>query len=96
MFNLKAANNQVILTSETYSTKAGVLSGIASVKQNAPNDSRYERKKAKDDSAYFVLKAVNAEPIGKSEMYSSTSKMEAGIASVKTNAPTAPVKDLTK
>jgi hypothetical protein len=43
-----------------------------------------------------VLKAVNAEPIGKSEMYSSTSKMEAGIASVKTNAPTAPVKDLTK
>jgi len=41
------------------------------------------------------LTATNGETIGKSEMYSSASAMETGIASVKTNAPTATVKDLT-
>ena len=95
MFNLKAGNHEVILTSETYSSKSGAQTGIGSVKTNAPNDSQYERKKAKDDSPYFVLKATNNEPIGKSEMYSSASAMESGIASVKTNAPSATVKDLT-
>jgi uncharacterized protein YegP (UPF0339 family) len=94
-FNLKAGNNQVILSSEQYETKAAATSGIESVRANAPDDARYERKTAKDGSPYFVLKAKNGEPIGKSEMYSSTSAMENGIASVKTNAPTAKVVDQT-
>jgi uncharacterized protein YegP (UPF0339 family) len=37
MFNLKAANHQVIGTSETYKTEASRDGGIASVKANAPN-----------------------------------------------------------
>ncbi|MBC7702433.1 MAG: YegP family protein [Rhodoferax sp.] len=94
MFNLKAGNHEVILTSERYVAKVSALSGIASVKVNAPTDSRYERKTASDTSPYFVLKAANGEVIGKSEMYSSTSAMENGIASVKANAPEAVVKDL--
>jgi uncharacterized protein YegP (UPF0339 family) len=94
-FNLKAANNQVVLTSETYSSKASAQGGIDSVKKNAPNDAQYERKTAKDNSPYFVLKATNGETIGRSEMYSSASAMENGIASVKANAPSATVKDLT-
>jgi len=94
-FNLKAANHQVILTSEVYTGKPAAEGGIASVKKNAPDDSRYERKTAKDGSPYFVLTATNAQTIGKSEMYSSASAMENGIASVKANAPTATVKDLT-
>ncbi|MDB5619565.1 YegP family protein [Tardiphaga sp.] len=36
MFNLKAANGQVIGTSETYSSAAARDNGIASVKTNAP------------------------------------------------------------
>lgn len=94
-FNLKAANSQVILTSETYTTKDSAENGISSVKKNAPDDARYERKVAKDNSPYFVLTATNGQTIGKSEMYSSASAMENGIASVKANAPTAPTKDLT-
>ena len=34
-FNLKAANGQVIATSESYTTKAAALNGIESVKTNA-------------------------------------------------------------
>ncbi len=36
MFNLKAANAQVVGTSETYKTEAARDNGIASVKSNAP------------------------------------------------------------
>ena len=41
MFNLKAANHEVILTSERYTSKASALEGIASVRQNSPVDARY-------------------------------------------------------
>ncbi len=35
-FRLKAANGEVIATSEAYSSKDGCVSGIESVKKNAP------------------------------------------------------------
>lgn len=94
-FSLKAGNNQVILTSQSYKTKQSALTGIASVQNNATDDGRYQRKTAKDDSPYFTLVAANGEVLGRSEMYSSVGAMETGIASVKTNAPSAAVKDLT-
>lgn len=85
-FNLKASNGQIVLTSEKYETRASAVKGIESVKKNASNDARFERKKGKDGSAYFVLKASNGEPLGRSEMYKSNSSMENGIASVAKNA----------
>ncbi len=92
-FNLKASNGQIILTSEAYESRAAAVKGITSVKKNAGNDKRFERKTAKDGSPYFVMKAANGEPIGKSEMYSKKASMENGIASVGKNAPDAPVVD---
>ncbi|MBN9153598.1 MAG: YegP family protein [Microbacterium sp.] len=35
-FRLKASNGQVIATGEGYSSKAGALNGIESIKTNAP------------------------------------------------------------
>lgn len=95
MFNLKAANGEMILTSELYAERGSAEHGIESVKTNAPDDGRYERKNSKGGAPYFVLKAANGEIIGKSEMYSSLSAMEGGIASVKKNAPVARVDDTT-
>ena len=92
-FNLKASNGQIILTSEAYDSRASAVKGIASVKKNAGNDKRFERKTAKDGSPYFVLKAANGEPIGKSEMYKSTKSMENGVASVAKHAPDSPTVD---
>ena len=85
-FNLKASNGQIILTSEKYESRASAIKGIESVKKNAATDARFERKKGKDGSPYFVLKASNGEPLGRSEMYKSASSMENGIASVTKNA----------
>jgi len=93
-FSLKAGNHEVILTSQTYANKADALGGIESVRQNAPMASRFERKTAKDDSAYFVLLASNGQTLGRSEMYTSTSAMENGIKSVMTNGVSTFVKGL--
>ena len=90
-FNLKATNGQVILTSQGYSTKAACLNGIESVKRNAAIDERFEVKVAKNGKPYFNLKASNGQVIGASQMYASEVTMNGGIASVKRNAPDAPV-----
>jgi len=95
MFNLKAANGEVILTSEAYKSREGALNGIESVKTNSPVDGQYERKTSTASQPYFVLKAKNHESIGKSEMYSSESAMEKGIESVKKNGPAATLHDIT-
>jgi uncharacterized protein YegP (UPF0339 family) len=96
MFNLKAGNGEVILTSELYRQKQSAIVGIDSVKANAGDDTRYERKTAKDGQAFFVLMATNGQIIGKSEMYSSASAMENGIQSAKKNGPVATIQDTTK
>lgn len=92
-FNLKAANGQVILSSEGYSSKAGCQNGIESVRKNAQNDSKFERLTAKDGRSYFNLKATNGQIIGSSQMYESDNGMEKGIESVKNNAPNASVEE---
>lgn len=95
MFNLKAGNGEVILTSERYTSKNGAKNGIESVQTNSPKDERYERKTSTSVQPYFVLKAANGEVIGRSEMYSSASAMENGIESVKRNGPTTDIRDET-
>lgn len=94
-FRLRARNGQVILSSEGYSSKSGCKNGIESVKKNAPQDGRYQRKTSSNDKYYFVLVAGNNEPIGRSEMYERTQSRDNGIDAVKRVAPDAPVDDLT-
>ena len=94
-FNLKASNGQIILTSEGYTQKAGCMNGIESVKKNAADDARFERKTSVNGKFFFNLKATNGQVIGTSEMYESEASRENGIASVKKNAPDAAIDDKT-
>lgn len=94
-FNLKASNGEVILTSEGYTTKANCEKGIASVKKNSTDDSKYDKKESKNGKWYFNLKATNGQIIGTSEMYESEKSRNNGIESVKKNAPDAKIEDLT-
>lgn len=93
MFNLKAGNGQVILSSQLYASKPSAIDGVESVRKNAADDANYDRRTAKDGSPYFVLLAANKQEIGRSEMYSGTAAMENGIASVKKNAPDAKIEE---
>ena len=93
-FNLKATNGQVILSSEGYTTKSACLNGIDSVKKNAGDITRYEKKVAKNGKPFFNLKASNGQIIGASQMYANEKNCENGIASVMKNAPDAPVVEI--
>ena len=94
-YRLRSANNEIILSGEGYTTKQSCLNGVSSVKNNAPYDSRYERRVSTNNKYYFVLKAANGEIIGVSEMYESSYGRDNGIAAVKRDAPGAVVEDLT-
>lgn len=92
-FNLQAANGQTILSSEGYSSKAACLNGVESVRKNAPDDARYQRKATTNGKHHFNLTSTNGQVVGSSQTYESQSGMENGIASVKSNAPDAEVED---
>jgi uncharacterized protein YegP (UPF0339 family) len=93
-FHLKASNGEIILTSQMYAAKSSAKNGIESVKKNAPEDKRYERKETHNGHYMFNLRAGNHEVIGTSQGYSSHESRDRGIESVKKNAPGAPVHDL--
>jgi len=91
-FHLKAGNGKITLSSEGYIAKQSCKDGINSVKQNAPDEQRYERRQ--NNSYTFVLKARNGEVIGRSQSYASAENRDAGIESVKGDAPNADIDDL--
>lgn len=90
MFNLKAGNGEVILTSQQYKSKPGAKRGIASVMKNATED-RFEIRTASNGEVYFVLKARNSQVIGQSETYPTEAVLKKGMASVIKNAPDAKI-----
>ncbi len=94
-FILTAENNKVILTSETYRSKASALNGIQAVQQSARLEKRFQRLTSKSGKPYFVLVAANGEPIGHSETYSSNQAMKGGIAAVRRVAGRAALRDET-
>ena len=105
-FDLKAANSQVIATSEVYNSEASCLKGIESVKKNAPianvEDQTVEEVKTvvnpkfeiytdKKGEFRFRLKARNGEIIATSEGYVAKAGCLNGIESVRNNAPDAEI-----
>lgn len=96
VFNLRAANGLVILTSEAYRNKGSALKGIESVRKHAVKDANFERRTTKNGQAYFVLKSTNKQIIGQSETYASPSSVGKGIASVQAHSQTARIEDLTE
>ena len=92
-FSLKSNNGQKILTSEGYNSKSACTNGIDAVKNNAKDDTKYDRKESSNGKYYFNLLAANGHIVGTSEMYETTTGRDGGIESVKSNAPGAIVEE---
>ncbi len=104
-FDLKASNGETIATSEIYTTQAACVKGAESVAkcaaaanledQTAGQEGvihpKFEMYQDKAGEYRFRLKARNGEIIATSEGYTSKASCENGIASVRKNAPEAPV-----
>lgn len=110
-FDLRAANGEVIATSEVYRAKAVCRAGIRSVMKNAAlaavedqTAEEGERKKNPKFEVYrdragefrFRLKAPNGQQIAASEGYTTKAACLNGIESVRRNAAGAPVLDAEK
>lgn len=90
-FRLKAGNGETILSSEGYSGKDGCANGIESVRKNAVNPERFDKKQSDSGKFRFNLKASNGQVIGTSQGYDSESGCDNGMKSVAKNAPDAAV-----
>lgn len=94
-FSLRAGNGQIIFNSEGYTNKANAKSGVESVRRNSSNMARFQKLVAKNGKPYFTMQTTNGEIIGTSQMYSTVTGRNKGIASVQRNAPIADVIDMT-
>lgn len=92
-FSLKSENGTLV-KSEAYTTKAAALNGIESVKKNAEDEQRYERKESKNGKPMFNLKAGNHQIIGTSPMFADNDACETAINLMKRYAHQAEVKNL--
>lgn len=108
MFNLKAGNNEIILTSEIYNSMASCKNGIESVRKSAAaaaiedqTVAGFEKQKAPKFEVYtdkageirFRLKAGNNEIIGTGESYKAKASCLKGIESIRRNAADAEIVD---
>lgn len=107
-FDLKAANGQVIASSQVYKHKKTCLNGTASVMKNAPDAAledqtvegyvkqkcpKFEVYQDKKGEYRFRLKATNGQIIAVSEGYVKMTSCMNGIDSVRKNAVDAPVEE---
>ena len=96
-FNIVAANNEIVATSETYSTKSNatraattvrkllLLTGAQPESTPAVKRERFEVFTGEDKKVYFRLRAGNGEIVLGSQAYTAKSSALNGIESVKTN-----------
>ncbi|MFO0741019.1 MAG: YegP family protein [Labilithrix sp.] len=82
-FRFVAANGEILLRSEGYTTRQGADNGIDSVVANAPDTRNVDVLQAADGQWYFTVKAANEEIIATSEMYVSKFNAERGARTVR-------------
>ncbi|MEO6777691.1 MAG: YegP family protein [Kofleriaceae bacterium] len=82
-FNVVAANGQVVLSSESYTTAAAAWNGAFAVQDASAVDANFAVLTATDGRFYFTLTAQNGQVVGISQMYTAKASAQAGIASVK-------------
>ncbi|MCB9423125.1 MAG: YegP family protein [Ardenticatenaceae bacterium] len=88
-FHLRAANGEIVLASEGYTTLRGCENGVRSVQQNSPLDERYIQETAENGQFYFKLLAGNRKVIGVSEMYTTRKNRDKGITAVQQSSTAA-------
>ena len=71
---------EIVLISESYTSKAGRDNGIASVKKNIKRKGAYQYHKHKNGKHYFDLNAGNHQEIATSRWYGSAAAATAGAA----------------
>ena len=96
VFNLRAGNGRIILTSGLYDSRKAAAEGIATVIACAHDRASIERKVASNGRPYFVMTSSTGDLLARSEVYSSAAALERGIESVLQSIAGATLRDLTE
>ncbi len=81
-FRLRAANGEIVLGSQGYTSRSSALDGILSVRVNGLNIDNFEVFEAADGQTTFNLKAGNGQIIARGETYASRSNAERAVARI--------------
>ncbi len=81
-FNFHAANGQIVLTSESYTTEAAAFDGALSVQSNGATSASYTLTHNAGSGYYFNVIATNGQVIGTSQQYTTKASAEAGITAL--------------
>ena len=76
-------NGEIVLISESYTSRSGRDNGISSVIKNRELKSAYQYHKHKNGKHYFDLNAANGQEIATSRWYSSNAKAREGAAYIR-------------
>jgi uncharacterized protein len=81
-FHVRAKNGEIVLQSQSYSSKSAAEKGVSSVLTNGQKATNYMVQAAANGQYYFTLRAANHATIGVSEMYSSKWNAQKGAEGV--------------
>ncbi|MEA9388970.1 DUF1508 domain-containing protein [Acerihabitans sp. TG2] len=95
IFKLKGLNDEVILASDTFCSKASAENAINFARYNAPDESNYELMRTKSQSPYFILRGKNYQILGQSVPYSSEAAARQAIKAAMKCAATEEIMDMT-
>jgi uncharacterized protein YegP (UPF0339 family) len=94
-FRLLAADGEVVLSSEAYSSKLGCTKGIQSVRANAANPDNYLKEPTGNGGHRFKLLSLNGRILGISQSYDTAAAYSKAVVSVSRLARAATVDELT-
>ena len=86
-FNVHAANGQIVLSSEQYTTEAAAFNGAFAVQAEGQAATSYALKQNTAGGWYFNLSAQNGEIIGTSQQYTTKAAAQDGMKSLQTFLP---------
>ena len=78
-FHLRAGNGEIVLQSQSYSSRTNAVNGVTSVKSNGASAAGYQLLEASNGQWYFVVKAANGAVVAKGETYSSKSNAQRAV-----------------
>jgi uncharacterized protein len=88
-FNIHAANGEIVLSSESYTSEAAAFNGAFAVQSVATTPSAFVVKaNASGSGFFFTVTASNGQVIGVSQQYTTKASAESAVASLKKLLPT--------
>lgn len=97
VFQLVAANGQILLTSDAYASKKDALFAMTIVARYSATDARFTRfDKGRRGGFFFTLQTETGTIIAKSQIFESQSERDRCISSVKAMAGNAEIPELSK